>query len=84
MNLTYGIHAYFGYWSNVYCDCHPISSFQWIVTKLLFDNNISYTVEYSFDDLYGSGGVNHLRYDFAVFNKDGSIKCLIECQGSQH
>lgn len=80
----YGYHAYYGYWSEAYCDCHPISSFQWIVTKILFENNISYTVEYSFDDLYGIGGVNHLRYDFAVFNKDGSIKCLIECQGEQH
>ena len=33
---------------------------------------------------YGNGGVNQLRFDFAIFNKDGSIKCLIECQGEQH
>ena len=80
----YGYHAYNGYWSNVYCDCHPISSFQWIVTKLLFENDVPYAVEYSFEDLYGNGGVNQLRFDFAIFNKDGSIKCLIECQGEQH
>lgn len=80
----YGVHSYYGYWSDVFCDCHKISSFQWIVTKLLFENNILYAVEYSFDDLYGIGGVNLLRYDFAIFNKDGSIKCLIECQGEQH
>lgn len=80
----YGYHAYFGYWSDVYCDCHPISSFQWIVTKLLFENNVSYAVEYTFDDLYGIGGVNQLRFDFAIFNTDGTIKCLIECQGEQH
>lgn len=80
----YGYHAYNGYWSNVYCDCHPISSFQWIVTKLLYENDVPYAVEYSFDDLYGCGGVNQLRFDFAIFNEDGSIKCLIECQGEQH
>ncbi len=80
----YGYHAYFGYWSDVYCDCHHISSFQWIVTKLLFENEVPYAVEYSFDDLYGAGGVNLLRFDFAIFNNDGSIKCLLECQGEQH
>jgi hypothetical protein len=80
----YGYHVYNGYWSSVYCDCHPISSFQCIATKLLFENDVPYEVEYSFDDLYGIGGVDYLRYDFAIFNKDGSIKCLIECQGEQH
>jgi hypothetical protein len=25
-----------------------------------------------------------LKFDFAILNKDGSIKCLIECQGEQH
>ena len=79
----YGLHAYNGYWSNVFCDCHPISSFQWIVCKLLFDNGIDYEVEYSFDDLYGIGGVNLLRYDFAI-KENGVIVYLIECQGEQH
>ena len=80
----YGYRAYNGYWSDVLCDCHPISSFQWIVTKLLMDNNIHYKVEYTFDDLYGIHGQNKLRFDFAILNDDGSIKCLIECQGEQH
>ena len=80
----YGYHAYYGYWSDVYCDCHKISSFQWIVCKLLFEANVNYFVEYSFPDLYGNQGVNLLRFDFAIFNKDGSINCLIECQGEQH
>ena len=80
----YGNTAYNGYWSNAKCKCHPISSFQWIVNKILIENNISYRVEYSFDDLYGMYGVNKLRFDFAVFNEDDTIKCLIECQGPQH
>ena len=80
----YGATAYYGYWSRLYCDCHPISSFQWIVNKLLIENNIPYRVEVSFPDLLGIAGRNQLRYDFAVYNKDGSISSLIECQGEQH
>lgn len=80
----YGYRAYNGYWSDVCCDCHNISSFQWIVNKLLFDNGINYQVEYSFPDLIGTHGTNKLRFDFAVMNDDGSIKILIECQGEQH
>lgn len=80
----YGYTAYNGYWSDAYCDCHPISSFQWIVTKLLKENGVSYRVEVSFPDLYGAGRVNLLRYDFGVYDDAGNLKCLIECQGEQH
>lgn len=81
---NYGYHAYHGYWSEVSCECHSISSFQWIVNKLLIENNVSYRVEYSFPDLYGCFGKNKLRFDFAILNNDGSVKCLVECQGEQH
>ena len=85
----YGIHAYDGYWSDVYCECRKkknkgLSSFHWIVCKLLFESNCNYKVEYSFDDLYGNRQTNLLRFDFAVFDNAESIKCLIECQGEQH
>lgn len=80
----YGATAYNGYWSGIQCDCHKISSFQWIVNKLLLDNNVPYRVEYSFSNLYGLYGTNKLRFDFAILNDDGSVKCLIECQGEQH
>ena len=80
----YGYTAYNGYWSDAHCDCHPISSFQWIVTKLLKENGVPYRVEVSFPDLYGAGHVNLLRYDFGVYDKTGKLKCLIECQGEQH
>lgn len=80
----YGSTAYNGYWSKIKCDCHKISSFQWIVNKLLFENNVPYMAEYSFSDLFGIYGKNKLRFDFAIFNEDGSLKCLIECQGEQH
>lgn len=80
----YGLHAYNGYWSDVFCDCHPISSFQWIVNKILFEANAKYRVEETFPDLYGYGNKNLLRYDFALLNDDGSVKELLECQGEQH
>lgn len=80
----YKVNAYNGYWSDAKCNCHKISSFQWIVNKLLTENNISYRVEKSFDNLYGTKNKVHLRYDFAVLDKKGNITCLIECQGEQH
>ena len=72
------------YRGDVFCKCHKPSSFEWETNKLLFENNVPYQVEYSFPDLIGSQGVRELRFDFAVFNKDGTIKCLIECNGEQH
>lgn len=80
----YGGNAYHGYWSGVSCDCHHISSFQWIVNKLLFENDVNYRVEKTFPGLYGVYGERLLQYDFCIFNADGSIKALIECQGEQH
>lgn len=80
----YGYTAYHGYYSGAYCDCHKISSFQWIVNKILKENDVPYRVEVSFPDLYGSSNTKLLRYDFSVLNQDGTIKCLIECQGEQH
>ena len=68
----------------ILCKCHKISGFQLEANKVLFDNCVNYRVEYSFPDLLGVWGVNELRFDFAVFNDDGTIKCLIECQGNQH
>lgn len=81
---SYGYRAYNGYWSDICCDCHVPSSFEWIVNKLLLENNIPYRVEYSFPDLFGHYGKRQLRFDFAIFNNDNSIRCLIECQGQQH
>ena len=74
----YGYRAYNGYWSEVSCKCHHISSFQWIVSKILFESRILYGVEYSFPDLYGTGEVNLLRFDFVIYNDDKSVKHLIE------
>lgn len=66
------------------CVCHQVSSFQWTVNNLFLEHKIPYRVEVSFPGLYGVQGKKLLQFDFAVYNEDGTIKCLIECQGKQH
>lgn len=83
-NDDYGNRAKDGYYSKICCDCHKISSFQWRTVKIFQEHNIKYRVEFSFPDLYGIGNKNLLRFDFAIFDSENNIKCLIECQGEQH
>ncbi|MBR3904301.1 MAG: hypothetical protein IKJ51_01130 [Clostridia bacterium] len=82
-NDAYGSRAAWGYYCEACCDCHSISSFQWRTIKILHDHRIPYRVEVSYPDLLSDAG-NPLRYDFLIYNDDGSTKCLIECQGKQH
>lgn len=79
----YGAKAELGYYSLACCDCHKLSSYEWRTARILREHNINYRIEYQFPNLKGLGGMP-LRYDFAIMNADGSVKCLIECQGIQH
>ena len=79
----YGYRAYGGYWSAVYCDCHSISSFQWIVNDILLKHSIDYRVEVEAEGLCGIDNDTPLRFDFAIY-KDGEVISYIECQGEQH
>lgn len=80
----YGDRAKEGYYSIAHCDCHEISSFQWRTLKILRENHIRHRAEVSFPGLTNSSGCCNLRFDFAIYNNDGTLKCLIECQGIQH
>lgn len=80
----YGCRAQDGYYSNTFCDCHIISSFQWRTVSILREHGVQYRVEVSFPELYGIGHKNLLRFDFAIYDMDGNIKYLLECQGKQH
>lgn len=80
----YGCRAQDGYYSNTFCDCHIISSFQWRTVDILRKHGVQYRVEVSFPELYGTERKNLLRFDFAIYDIDGNIKCLLECQGEQH
>ena len=82
---TYGANADKGYYSKACCDCHKISSFQWRTIKLFQEYGVNYIAEYWDQGLYipwNNGKL--LRYDFAILDANGDIKCFIECQGEQH
>lgn len=52
-----------------------------LIEKLLIENNVSYKTQYTFSDLYYK---NKLRFDFAIFDNVGDVKCIIEFDGVQH
>lgn len=52
------------------------------ISKILFNKNISFCSEVSFDDLKGYGN-GKLRFDFGII-QNGKISCLIEYNGKQH
>ena len=51
------------------------------INSILFENNINYQTQFWFNDLKDK---KYLYFDFAIFNDDGTIKCLLEYQGIQH
>lgn len=53
------------------------------VRILLEQLDIRYQREYIFSDLRGKYG-DHLRFDYAIFDDEGNLHCLIELQGEQH
>jgi hypothetical protein len=51
-----------------------------IKTQMLLDEaGFDYTTEYIFPNLVASSG-RPLRFDFAVFDDEGNLDFLIECQ----
>ena len=52
------------------------------IQSFLTQHKIKFQPQYVFSDLYGTS--KPLRFDFAIFNSDGILSCLIEYQGSQH
>lgn len=51
------------------------------ITKYLDSTKVFYTTEYKIKDCKYKAP---LPFDFAIFNEDGSLRCLIEYQGKQH
>jgi len=51
------------------------------INKYLIKNNFKFEREYSFPDCKLR---KPLKFDFAVFNNNNSLKCLIEFDGKQH
>lgn len=63
------------------CGC-IISYREEIIEKYLTLHKIPHQRQYSFKNLRGKK--YPLRFDFAIFNPDGTLKCLIEYQGEEH
>jgi len=53
------------------------------IYNILTDYHVPFSEEQEFPDLVSSSG-RPLRFDFCVFNDDGSVDFLIEYQGKQH
>lgn len=54
-----------------------------IIHEILEEHNVPFSEEQEFPGLTTTKGVP-LRFDFCVFNDDGSVDFLIEYQGRQH
>ena len=52
------------------------------ITKMLMDENCTFSTQYTFPDLIGVNG-GKLRFDFAIF-LNNQLDCLIEYNGLQH
>ena len=76
---TRGSSIRFGYIKS--CGC--IHSYnEQLITKILLENNIEFSTQYTFPDLFGINN-GKLRFDFAIF-KNGQLSHLIEYNGIQH
>ena len=51
------------------------------IGSYLRETGVKYIPQYKFDDCRNK---LPLPFDFAIFNEDGSLRCLIEYQGEQH
>lgn len=61
--------------------CTNTSKGELIVEEYLKDNKYNYEAQYKIADCKN---IKPLPFDFAVFNKDNTLKCLIEYDGEQH
>ena len=68
---------------NLNCNNCSVSKGENKIKRWLIENNINYDKEFTFKDCL-SPKKGRLRFDFVVYNDDGSINCLIEFQGEQH
>jgi hypothetical protein len=65
------------------CPACKLSSNEQVAYKFLQNNNFKFDIEHEFSDLLSFYG-NPLRYDFAIFNADNSIKMLLEIDSKLH
>lgn len=81
-NICIVNHRYLRFGDTESCGCNK-SRGNAAVMKWLTDHNIQYKSEYGFKDFVSPRGTQY-KYDFALFNADNSLNCLIEYQGNIH
>ena len=79
-NICYIQHQYLMNGDTKSCGCIQ-SQGEAEIEILLKENKINFQKEYKFEDLID---ILPLRFDFAIFDKQQNLKCLIEFQGEQH
>ena len=52
-----------------------------LINSILFENHIPFYTQYHFKDLKDK---KYLYFDFAIFDENNKLKCLVEYQGIQH
>ena len=52
------------------------------IKQLLVKENIAFKTQFYFENLIGEK--SYLKFDFAIFENNNNLKCLIEYQGKQH
>ena len=77
-----------GYYPQIYCDCHTVSSFEAKTMDILNQLGITYIREKSFKDLVGDSD-RELRFDFALYQScdelgNPIVDLVIELQGPHH
>lgn len=63
------------------CGCAKMSSWEVLIRNMLDDNNVNFIPQYTFDDCTH---INKLKFDFALFDENKNLLCLIEYDGLQH
>ena len=63
------------------CGCRATSAREELIDKYLSELDITYKKQFSFDDCLDK---RKLRFDFAVFDNNEELSCLIEYDGGQH
>ena len=64
------------------CGCLK-SKGEMLINKWLQDHNINFKTQYSIEEIILESG-RHPLFDFAIFNKNNKLLCLIEYNGKQH
>lgn len=69
--------------NTVSCGCKK-SKGEYKIIQILKENNIKYEYQYWFPDFFFKDSHRHGYFDFALFDLNNNLKCIIEFNGEQH